>query len=233
MTEEGSTPPSIGYLIIRAVCLVLGKILFDVRVEDGANRPLPGSILAAVPHRNWVEPLLLLAYLPARPRLAILADRRTVERSRLRRWLVGATGTAVPTSGGGGDGLASTVRSSAEIVAHGAVLAIFPESGPPSQVPQLRRLSAGVALISAYAGAPVVPVVFGGTHEVYFRRRIVIRALPSLSPPQDSSQPTISRFMDTLRATSEAAAAEVHRQAELDGPRWKVGRWLTGRYPRL
>jgi hypothetical protein len=38
--------------------------------------------------------------------------------------------------------------------------------------------------------------------------------------------------MADLQAKAEVAAVELHENTELGEPRWKVGRWLTGSYPR-
>jgi 1-acyl-sn-glycerol-3-phosphate acyltransferase len=233
MTEEHSARPSIGYRIIRAISLVVIRFLFDVRVEGRENMPRPGTIVAGVPHRNWAEPVLLFALLPARPRQVGIADGPTMSRSLLRRLIVNAGGGVIkvePRSGP--SGFETIARATTDWVRRGAVVVIFPEVGPPSRAPALRRLSAGVGHLAARSRAPVVPVVVGGTHELYLRRRIVISVLPPIDPPASATRPAIAAFMDDLEERTKAAAVEVHRAAESGGPRRRVGRWLSGRYPR-
>jgi 1-acyl-sn-glycerol-3-phosphate acyltransferase len=233
MTEEPPARPSIGYLAIRAVCLVIVRFLFDIRVEGRENAPPPGSMVAGVPHRNWAEPVLLLALLPARPRQVGIADGPTMSRSLLRRVMVSAGGGVIkvePRSGP--SGFEAIARATTNWVRRGAVVVIFPEVGPPSQAPRFRRLSPGVGHLAARSRAQVVPVVLGGTHEPYLRRRIVIRLLPPIAPPADTSRPTIAAFVADLQARSETAAVELHAAADSGGHSRKRWRWLSGRYPR-
>jgi len=115
----------------------------------------------------------------------------------------------------------------------GRAIVIFPESGPPSRPPDLRALSPGLAHLSARARVAVVPVVFGGTHELYLRRRVVVRVLPAIDPPESTSRPAILEWMARFEEMVSAAAVEAHRVAESKSPKWKIGRWLTGKYPRV
>lgn len=233
MTEEPSARPSIGYQVIRAVCLVIVRFLFDIRVEGRENLPPPGSIVAGLPHRNWAEPVLLFALLPARPRQVGIADGPTTSRSLLRRLIVGAGGGVIkvePRSGP--SGFEAIARATTDWVRRGAVVVIFPEVGAPSRPPGLRRLSPGVGHLAARSSASVVPVVLGGTHELYLRRRIVIRLLPQIAPPAGASRLTIAAFVADLQARCETAAVELHAAAESVPVGRKRWRWLSGRYPR-
>ncbi|HSH22052.1 MAG TPA: 1-acyl-sn-glycerol-3-phosphate acyltransferase, partial [Candidatus Caenarcaniphilales bacterium] len=143
-----------------------------------AGRAAGGWICCALPHRTWVEPLLLLALLPAEPRLIVLGDGRTIFRSPLRRLLATRVGGVVPIwSGSGRAAFAGHVEAARRTVAAGAVFCLFPEVGPPVRMPELRRLSPGVAYLALRTGAPIVPVVFGGTDSLYLRRRIEVRLL--------------------------------------------------------
>jgi 1-acyl-sn-glycerol-3-phosphate acyltransferase len=209
------------------------RVLFDVQVIGREHVPPPGSIVCALPHRNWVEPVLLFALLPARPRQVAIADGPTVSGSRLRRAIINGGGGVIkvePRSGP--SGFQAIARATTDVVRRGGIVVIFPEVGPPSRPPELRRLSAGVGHLAAHSRALVVPVVLGGSHELYLRRRIVMRLLPPMPPPVDASRPAIAAFMADLQARTQAAAVEVHRAAESGRPRCKVGRWLNGRYPR-
>jgi len=111
-------------------------------------------------------------------------------------------------------------------------VAIFPEVGPPSRPPLVRRLSPGLANLAARAGAEVMPIAFGGTHELYLRRRIVLRILPALDPPEETSRAATRHWMAQFEEMARQAAAELDELDAASAPRWKVGRWLTGRYPR-
>jgi 1-acyl-sn-glycerol-3-phosphate acyltransferase len=218
----------------------LVRALFTVEVRGLDNLPRSsdgkrggGWIASGLPHRNWLEPMLLFALLPARPRHVSVADAATINRSLLRRNLVRLAGGAILVGQKDGrGGFERIAREASEATAKGRVVVIFPETGPPSRPPDLRRLSPGVAHLAARSRAPVCLVVFGGTQELYLRRRIVMSLLPAVAPPVDTTRTAIAAFMADFQARARAAALEVHESAESVAPRRKVGRWLTGRYPQ-
>ena len=234
-----SPRPNRAYRAARRLFALVAALLFRVRVMGMENLPIcadgtpaGGWICCGLPHRNWVEPLLMMCLLPAEPRLAILADGRTATGSWWRRRLVGIVGGVIPIRGRGSPrdfaGYADEVR---RVTAAGAVFVIFPEVGRPSRPPALRRLSAGVGHFAKAAGAATVPVIFGGTHELYIRRRLEVRVLPALEPP-DAGPEGVDAWLAELQETAGRGAAEAHQAAEADPPRFKLGRWLTGPYPR-
>lgn len=188
-----------------------------------------------MPHRNWSEPFLLMTMLPADRRIVTVADETTVSRSVWRRFVARQFGGVVPIG---------TTRSAAAFRTHleaagaalrqGAVLAIAPEVGGPSRPPALRRVSAGIGYISAHTDAPIVPMVFGGTDELFLRRRIDIRLLPALQPPP-AGVPQREAARTLTAALVEAVspvAAELHAAARPRPGTRRHWRWLTGRYPR-
>lgn len=212
---------------------LLAQLLFGVSISGRENLPAGESIVAGVPHRNWVEPSMLLGLFPRRTRLTIVADGPTAVGSRLRRTMTGLVGEVIPVwPGSGPAGFKAIAASAHAAIRSGAVVVIFPEVPPARRPPELRKLSAGLAHIAARSQAKVVPVVFGGTHELYLRRRIVVRILPALAPPTGTGRAEIATWMNNFRALCQAAADEVHADAESRGPRFKLARWLTGRYPR-
>jgi 1-acyl-sn-glycerol-3-phosphate acyltransferase len=202
------------------------------RAADG--RPAGGWICCGLPHRTWAEPFVLIFTLPARPRMVMLGEGPTIFGSAWRAFLVRRVGCVVPIWRGSGAGGFTAVRSAAlEALAAGAVFAIFPEVGPPARPPTLRRLSPGVARVAQAAGASVVPVVFGGTHDLYLRRRIVVRVLPAIDPlPADADRDAVRAYMATLEQVAGAAATDAHSRAEVDPPLLRLARWLRGPFPR-
>jgi len=206
--------------------------LFRVEVAGLDNLPAGGSVLAGVPHRNWSEPVVLFALLPARPPQMGLADEAAVSRSFLRRLIVNGAGGVIPVrSGAGPSAFERIARATIDATSRGVRVTIFPEVGAPSRPPTLRRLSPGIAHLAARSAVPVVPVVFGGTHELYLRRRVVVRVLPKIEPPPDTRRASISAWMAMFQATVETQATATHEAAEIGAPRRKWWRWLTGRYP--
>ena len=147
------------------------------------GRRAGGYILAGIPHRTWIDPFLPWGWLPAEPRLVFFGDARTMARSPLRRWVVRRAGGIVPIpSHGGPRAFATHMAAAGEVIRAGAVFTLFPEYGPPAPVEAARPIAAGLGYAALRTGAPIVPVVIGGNHELYLGRRIVLCVLPPLDP---------------------------------------------------
>jgi 1-acyl-sn-glycerol-3-phosphate acyltransferase len=171
----------------RLVALALG---LRVRVRglehlprDAEGRLVGGYILAGVPHRIWIDPFLPWGWLPAEPRLAFFGDARTMARSPLRRWVVRRVGGILPIpSRGGPRAFATHLDAAGEVLRAGMVFLVFPEYGPPSPVETSRPIAAGLGYVALRSGAPIVPVVIGGNHELFWGRTVTLRVLRPLDP---------------------------------------------------
>jgi 1-acyl-sn-glycerol-3-phosphate acyltransferase len=151
------------------------------RTPDG--RRAGGYILAGIPHRTWIDPFLPWGWLPAEPRLVFFGDARTMARSPFRRWVIRRVGGILPIpSHGGPRAFATHMAAAGEIIRAGAVFTLFPEYGPPAPVEASRQVAAGLGYVALRTGAPIVPLVIGGNHELYLGRRIALRVLPPLDP---------------------------------------------------
>jgi 1-acyl-sn-glycerol-3-phosphate acyltransferase len=151
--------------------------------RDAAGRPTGGWILAGMPHRTWIDPFVPWILLPSRPRLTFFGDARTMARSRLRRTAVNSLGGVVPIPASRDPKVVAThLAAAAQLLDAGTVFMLFPETGPPSELGHVRRLGGGLGYIALRNRAPIVPVIFGGNHELYWGRRILMRVLPALDP---------------------------------------------------
>jgi len=238
----GFTPPrsNLAYRIYRFVASLIARSLFDIRatgavhLKAAADRP---TILACVPHRNWSEPLLLSAVMPAHLRTVLVADGPTIERSRIRLGLARLIGRVLPVwPKSGAASFATHLEEARQALEDGNVLIIFSETGPPAPAPRLRRISPSIAWFAAATGAQVVPLVFGGTDELYLRRRIEVRVLPPIAAlPRGAleSRAAVVAWMRGFRDATQAAANELEAAANAQAPRRKRWLWLTGNYPRV
>jgi 1-acyl-sn-glycerol-3-phosphate acyltransferase len=223
-------------LVIRSWCRLVGW-----RLEVTVSAPLPqrervmgaGCVVAAAPHRAWVEPFLLLAAWPSdAARLVWLADGRTVNRSRWRRCLLPRLGVIpiAPVAGG--------PRAYGELVAaacaKGHAVAVFPEVGPPSPADRTRRISPGFGYLALRAGAPVVPVVIGGTHHIVRGSTFSV----DVRAPLQAGEATPTLFAPAARERAHALAHEFEtvvasvlpgrtRQAEACAPARDQWQWLA------
>jgi 1-acyl-sn-glycerol-3-phosphate acyltransferase len=232
----------------RRVARVLGFQLVLEGAEhlprDANGAPAGGWIAAGLPHRTWIDPFVLVLLLPIEPRPVFLGDGRAIFRSPLRRFAFRLLGGVVPIwPGGGRHAFGAHVEAAESVIRAGAVFAIFPEVGPPVPVDRARPLGAGVGYFALRTGAPVVPLVIGGGHELYLGRRIVLRVLAPLSarrlaglaedgelPPVDSpaERDAAHRMTAALHELTARDVAETHVAAEPGSTMRKRGRWLTG-----
>jgi 1-acyl-sn-glycerol-3-phosphate acyltransferase len=156
-------------LVVRVACR-----LFGWRIETSGLERLPGGVrgrpgagclVVVVPHRAWVDPFLVAAaWPPGAARPVWVGEGRTMVRSWWRRRLLPGIGL-IPTGAGWG-GPRAYVRLATEALARGVAVVVFPERGAPSPPHRTREVSPGFAYLALASGAPVVPVVLGGTHRI-------------------------------------------------------------------
>jgi 1-acyl-sn-glycerol-3-phosphate acyltransferase len=222
-------------LVIRWWCRLVGWRI-EARGATGLPRrggvPGAGCVIAAAPHRAWIEPFLLVAaWPPDAGRLVWLADGRTVTRSWWRRRLLPSLGV-IPISGTFTAPRAYAALA-AEVLASGRALAVFPEVGPPSPPAETRPLSAGFAYLALGAGAPVVPVVVGGTHRIARGSAFSVDFLDAVDTGSAGIDPFTpdgrERAQDLQRAIARSLAAilpERTAQADAQAPARARWRWL-------
>jgi 1-acyl-sn-glycerol-3-phosphate acyltransferase len=226
------------YRALLAVCRVIGRLLgMRLRLEGSEHlprtaegRPAGGWIAAGLPHRTWVDPFVLALLLPVEPRLVWLGDGPAIFRSPLRRIVFRRIGGVIPIwPGGARRAIDAHLAGAQAALDAGAVFALFPEAGRAVPVGLARPLGAGLGYIALRTGAPIVPLVLGGTHELYLGRRILLRVMPPLTarelaglsladpmPPADSraERDAAHRVVEALHALTAEAVASTHRAVE-------------------
>ena len=240
------------YRVLLAVVDTIGRGLFGFRTEvigrhhlprtpDGA--PAGGWIAAGLPHRTWVDPFVVTLDLPVEPRLTFFGDGRAIFRSAWRRWVFRRVGGVIPIwPGGGREAIETHLAAATEALEAGAVLCLFPERGSATPPGTARPLGLGVAYFALRTGAPIVPIVLGGTHDLYRGRRfrmeilspVTARALAGLAPSAELPAPWSSaeraaahRIIEGLHALTAEPVAAAHAATELPPGTRKRWRWLT------
>jgi 1-acyl-sn-glycerol-3-phosphate acyltransferase len=249
----GTPSPRAGwpYRSLLSGCRLIGRGFFGFRptlagaanLPTSAGRPAGGWIGAGLPHRTWVDPFLVADLLPIEPRLIFFGDGRAMFRSPLRRFLVRRVGGVIPIWPGGGRAAVEAHLAAAKAtIGSGAVLVVFPEVGPASELGAARPLGLGLAYIAIRTGAPIVPLVLGGTHELFRGRRLRLEILPActarelggLGPTDPLPEPwssaeralahtIVGRFHDL----TAAAVLEAHLRTQPDPGARRRWRWLT------
>jgi 1-acyl-sn-glycerol-3-phosphate acyltransferase len=213
----------------RKVAAVLG---LELDVEGVANIPAGPCIVAAVPHRTWLDPIVLSFAMPIEPRVYFLGDGEAIYRDPIRAFFIRRTGGVVPIWRGS-RGIDSHIEATRKILGSGARLALFPERGPAVPVERARPLAAGVGYLAARTGSPVVPAVIGGTHELYLRRRVAVRflepfAAPAVGLPGSAEErTTVHAFVRQLELRIAPDVSELWRLTEPPPGSRKHWRWLT------
>jgi len=243
--------PGLYRLLLRLIRIV-GRGVLGLRLElrgaehlprDASGRPAGGWIAAGLPHRTWVDPFVLVDLLPVEPRLVFMGDGRAIFRSRLRRLVFKVIGGVVPIwPGSGPAAFGSHLEAVASVVEAGAVLVLFPEVGPAVPVERARPLGKGIAYFALRTGAPIVPLVLGGTHELFRGRHIVLDVLPPLTvqelvglppgaplpePGSPAERALGDRMVEALHARTAQAVARAHEAAEPAPGSPRRWRWLT------
>ena len=209
------------YYSSRLVVGLLMHLLFGIRLEGRSNLP-KGPALLCFNHLSWMDPFLLYATLPLRPRLYFFGpkeeDLRVGPRNRLMFW----TGTPVPFRPAKTD-LLDTTRRVQAVFEVGGVLAIAGEGRIHVGERTLLPLQDGAAYFALRGGVPVVPVALNGLTWVGFRRRLRIRIGP---PIRVTGRPTSDAIAELTRRASDAILALVADFPDPPRP-GRFGRWLT------
>lgn len=212
---------TVRYWIARAAAWLLVRGLFRVTVE-GRERLPRGPAVLCFNHMSWIDPFVLMATLPMRPRLWFFGPREedmTVGgRNRVMTW----TGTTVPYRPGKNDLLAAT-RAVAAVFASGGVLAIAGEGRIHRGESALLPLDEGAAYFALRSGVPIVPVAINGTSWLRYGRRIRVRIG---EPIVTTGRPTRAAIADATTATWTALKALVAGYPDPPVP-GRFGRWLT------
>jgi 1-acyl-sn-glycerol-3-phosphate acyltransferase len=198
----------------RAVLRLLLGTVFRVRA-DGLERLPDGPYVLASNHLSWVDPFLLLGWLPASPRLHFLGRRAAIYNRWWKRWVLGFIGGIIPVDSGEIKHLSAAVRG---VLDRGGVAAIFPEGAVGSAEGMLQPLRRGVAHFAGESSVPVVAVGIAGTHELWRGKPIALRVGATV-------QPTAGLDRD-MAAIEQAMLAALPPAPVSDGAR-RPWPWLT------
>ncbi len=209
------------FRFLRFLGRALFRALFAVEVEGLERLPQKGGYILACNHLCWIDPLILLAYLPPEPRIHFMAAiEYTVEGPWLVRQIVRRAGGVIPVDRHTNRGLKSVVVQSLRVLRGDGVLGIFPEGRCGTVEGQIQPLKEGAAALADRTGCPVLVCGISGTSELFFRKRIRLRIGPVLQPRDwESAEELLERLA--------GAMAETIPPVHPDQPRVKRMTWLN------
>ena len=197
----------------RALLRLLLSSVLRVRLESSERLPT-GAYLLACNHLSWVDPFLLLAWLPASPRLHFLGRRSAIYNRPWKRWILMFMGGVIPVESGQLHDLSEAVSG---VLQRGGAVAIFPEGSVGSEEGTLQPLRSGVGHFAAGNGVPAVAAGLAGTRELWRGKRVVIR-IGAVVQPSGS-------LNDDMAAIEAAMRDALPPYRDPGGPRpWP---WLT------
>lgn len=208
----------------RIAVWILVRTYVRVRVS-GLDRLPAGPAIYCFNHLGWVDPFMLMAVLPIRPRLYFFGpkeeDMRVGARNRVMAW----TGSAVPFHPDK-DNLLGVARRVQAILASGAVMAIAGEGRIHASESELWPIDEGTAFFALRASVPIVPIAVNGTSWLHLGATVSVRVGEPIEATGHADR-------ETVRALTERTWAALHEMVR-DAPDVPVpgrfGRWLTDRF---
>jgi 1-acyl-sn-glycerol-3-phosphate acyltransferase len=219
-------------MLLRGFRTIAALFGLDLEVQGIGNLPPGPCIVAGAPHRTWLDPIVLALALPLEPRIYFLGDGEAIYRDAVRAFFIRRIGGVIPIWQGG-RGIDSYVEATRRILQSGARLALFPERGPAVPVERARPFAAGVGYLATRTGSLVVPAVIGGTHELYLRRRMIVRFLEPFAPPASDlpgsleERTAVYAFVGQIERRVAPDVSELLRETEPPPGFHKHWRWLT------
>jgi 1-acyl-sn-glycerol-3-phosphate acyltransferase len=199
---------------------------WKITLHGEENLPATGPVILAANHIGWLDgPLLFLKA----PRPAHALAKRELYEGRMGRLLTVAA--QIPVNRTGTD--AGALRTAAEALLAGQVVAIYPEGRRGTG--DFKRIKSGVAWLALVTGAPIVPVSIFGTRPAGAGKE----ARPDKGAPVDAvfGTPLTLDAVAWPRSTEVVADAasrigEHLRQALADA-KTLTGRELPGPLPKV
>lgn len=181
--------------LVRIFC----KAIFFVKLVNLENLPKEGPAILAVNHTSLWDPPVLISTVPRYMRT--MAKKELFDHKLLAPILRMAG--AFPVSRGTND--ISAVKTALKTLKDGEVFTIFP-SGKRVMGDEASDAKAGVALIAARSGAPVIPVAMRGGYRL-FRKVTITFGEPMHLEATDGKKPgseELKAFADKIMERIES-----------------------------
>ena len=185
--------------------LLLFRIVFRARVIGAENLPQQGAVILAANHMSNWDPPFLACFM--RRHVAYMAKEELFEHPVFGAAIRACH--AFPVKRGAADRAA--IKTAVEVLKLGHCLGLFPE-GTRSRTGKMRKAEAGVGLIAALTGAPVVPAAILGTDKIFANGGLLPRLTVIVGKPRTFTGDR--RKKEELAAFSQGILDEIARMKE-------------------
>ena len=209
------------YRLMWALCRIVIRALFDLRIRGLEHWPAPPFQLVAN-HHNGFDPMIVIAAVPLEPRITWFGPKEADFSRGFKNRVMGFFGGMIPYNPEKTT-LTSAVRAVRRVFAADGVLGIFAEGRIGFRETELLDFEDGAAAFAAASGVPIVPCAVIGTTDLWFRRRVEIRFGPPI--PTDGARGRAARA--ELEERIRAAILEMLPAREPRLPRRRPMAFLT------
>lgn len=205
----------------RTVSATVMKTYFQLELV-GAERLPKGPAVYCFNHLSWLDPMLLLAIFPDRPRIHFYGPKEADLKDGARNKFMWWTSVIVPFSPLKDD-LLTSVKWAQAVFDTGNILAISGEGTIHVHEGDLLPFQEGAAYLALRGGVPIVPIGITGTSWARFRSRVTVRVG---EPIPTGERPTRQAIAHVTAKAWHAVKALVKDDRDREPP-WRFERWLT------
>jgi 1-acyl-sn-glycerol-3-phosphate acyltransferase len=205
--RELSVEVTLRYRLMWVLVRALVRPLFAVRVTGVEEWPAPPFQIVANHHNGW-DPLLVIAVVPAEPRITWFGPREADFSRGFKNRIMGFFGGMIPyhpkrTT------LTSAVRAVRRVFEADGVLAIFAEGRIGFRESELLPFEDGATVFASSSGVPVVPCAIVGSTDLWFRKRIEVRFGPPIPTDAVKGREARAELEERIREAIEALLPDV------------------------
>lgn len=168
--REPGVEDSPRYRLMRIGDRMLVRAFFRVSVTGLERWPAAPFCLVVNHHNGW-DPMILIAVMPATPRVTWFGPREADFSAGFKNRVMSFFGGVIPFDPAKTT-LTSATRAVRRVFESGGVLGIFAEGHNGYRESELQPFEEGAVVFATMAGVPIVPCVISGTTHLWFGKRV-------------------------------------------------------------
>jgi 1-acyl-sn-glycerol-3-phosphate acyltransferase len=185
------------YLTCRFLLFIFLKMFFFFKVKGRSFVPAKGGCIIASNHLSYLDPIVLAV---ASPRILCFMSKKELftQHGPVFKWIITAL-NAFPLDRGAAD--LKAIRFAIDKLKNSSTLIVFPE-GTRSRSGTVKEAQAGVSMLAAKAGVPVIPAYISGSDQ----------ALPANSKKIRFFKPVKVTFGQAMRFEKKSGSKDVKEE---------------------